>query len=74
MRNKYIAVLTIYITVAAIMTISLRYYQWYISPWHRVPASVWDQIAAQMQVGERPNPLDSAMVLADLDAWLRGTG
>ena len=72
--KKRIAILIIYITVGIIMTISLRWYRWHTSPWRRVPTNVWEQLAAQMRAGKRLAPLDSAMVLADVDAWLRGTG
>ncbi len=74
MRNKCIAILTIYIATSIIVTISLRWYRWHTSPWRKVPANVWEQIAAQMQAGRQLAPLDSAMILADVDAWLRGTG
>ena len=70
--KKYIIVLGIYIAVAIIVSAALRWYHWHTSPWRKVPSSAWEQIAAQMRVGKRQNPLDAIMVLADVDAWLRG--
>ncbi len=47
-------------------------YRWHTSPWRRVPTNAWEQIAAQMRAGRQLAPLDSVMILADVDAWLRG--
>ena len=65
-------ILTIYITVAVIVTASLRWYRWHTSPWRVVPSSVWEQVAEQIRAGKQQPPLDAVMILADLDAWLRG--
>jgi hypothetical protein len=72
-RNKCITILAIYIVTSIIVTISLRWYRWHASPWRKVPTNVWEQIAAQMRAGRQLAPLDSVMILADVDAWLRGT-
>lgn len=72
MKKRCITLLAIYITVSIIVTISLRWYRWHTSPWRKVPSHAWEQVAAQMRAGKRPTPLDSVMVLADLDAWLKG--
>ncbi len=71
MRNKCIAILTIYIATSIIVTISLRWYRWHTSPWRRVPTNAWEQLAAHLRAGKRPTPLDSVMILADVDAWLK---
>ena len=70
--KKCITALGIYITVAVIVTTSLRWYRWYTSPWRLIPSSVWEQIAEELRAGEQPTPLDAVQVLADVDAWLRG--
>ena len=70
--KKLLTILTIYIATSIIVTISLRWYRWHTSPWCRVPTNVWEQLAAQMRAGRQLAPLDSVMILADVDAWLRG--
>lgn len=72
---KRIAVaITIYVTTSVIVTALLRWHAWRVSPWRRVPASTWEQLAAQMRHGAQPVALDATMVLADLDAWLADDG
>ncbi len=70
--KKYIVLVGIYTIVAIIVTVSLRWYRWCVSPWRQVPSNVWEQIAAQMRAGRQLAPLDSVMILADVDAWLMG--
>ena len=70
--KKYIAICSIYIATSIIVTISLRWYGWHTSLWCKVPTNVWEQLAAQMRGDRQLAPLDSTMILADVDAWLRG--
>jgi hypothetical protein len=70
MMKTCAAIVTVYVSVSVIMTALLRWHVERASPWRRVPASAWEQLAAQMRHGRRPAPLDATMVLADLAEWL----